>query len=549
MLLVGSPVVADGVRFKEITLPSLERVLDADDAVLSSTGDIRGIAAVYNDFVLQARARPDCEALVLLHDDVEIVDPNFRGKVLGAVGEADVGVVGVVGGADLCSAEWWGARRRAGRVFETRGSIEVGPPRADVDVVDGLFLAVSPRAFGALRFDEDTCPRFHGYDVDYCLQARAAGLRVVVRPIDLLHRTKGGYGDKAAFNDAAAALTEKWSTRIRPATPAERARALPATVRSSARYRVRRLKQLAHAARSATRSVIGSPARESQPSALAVPSDARCLACGEPLAPERFRAPADPQAVVCDACGSGLTWPPPAREVESDGLWVERYGDSRLARRDNWFSEARTRLEWIKLYLPEGCLLEVGCGTGEFTKVAEDEGYDAYGVEPSEWAASHARALDVAVDTGFLSDWIARHPGLHPDGICLWHVLEHSPDPLAFLKEIVSVLQPGGHLFLEVPNFGSSAAARLGMTWDCAQPGDHFVHYTPEGLGRLLDRAGFSQVQLLPISWRIYLSDSAWRARRNAALLGREDWPPLDLLRGVARVPGAVSDRAEVAGG
>jgi SAM-dependent methyltransferase len=540
MILVGSAVVADGVRFKEITLPSLERVLDRDDVVLTTTGDTRGIAAVYNDFVREARARPDCEALVLLHDDVEVIDANFRAKVLAAVAEDDVGVVGVIGGADLCSTEWWGARRRSGQVFETRGSVEVGPPRADVDVVDGLFLAVSPRAFRALHFDETTCPQFHGYDVDYCLQARAAGLRVVVRPVELLHRTKGGYGDKTAFNDAGDAITAKWGTWIRPATGLEQARKLPATVRAGVRYRVRRVKRLAHAARSTGQSIIvTATGGDKRTFGAELPGDPQCLACGEPLAPELFRLE-QTKAVVCAACGSGLTWPPPEREVESEGLWLERYGNSRIARRDNWFSEARKRVEWMQLYLPDGCLLELGCGTGEFSKVAQDEGYDVYGVEPSEWAARHARALDLPVETGFLSDWTARYPGLRPDAACLWHVLEHLPEPLAFLNELGGTLKPGGYLFLEVPNFASSAAARLGMTWDCAQPSDHFMHYSPKGLGRLLERAGFQSVQLLPISWRIYLSSPSWRAGRSAALLARHDWPPLDLLRAVARTrPGA----------
>src|SRR5207245_8809890 len=116
------------------------------------------------------------------------------------VREEGVGVVGAIGGGDLRSIAWWEARRRAGRVFETRGLVEVGPPRADVDVVDGLLMALSPLAFQALAFDEEACPRFHGYDVDLCLEARAAGLRVIVRPIDIVHRTKGGFGDKTAFD-------------------------------------------------------------------------------------------------------------------------------------------------------------------------------------------------------------------------------------------------------------------------------------------------------------------------------------------------------------
>jgi SAM-dependent methyltransferase len=266
-----------------------------------------------------------------------------------------------------------------------------------------------------------------------------------------------------------------------------------------------------------------------------------CAACGESI-PAPPRPVGKPQAIVCPACRSGLTWPPPERDVEGEGLWVERYGNARIAGRTTWFSEARKRAEWLELYLPEGCLLEIGCGTGEFTKVAQDEGYDAYGVEPSAWAAQHARALGVPVETGFLSDWVERHPGLRPDAVCLWHVLEHLHSPRDFLREVRATLRPGGYIFLEVPNFASSAAARLGMAWDAAQPSDHVLHFTPGGLGRLLSRAGFEQVQLLPISRRIYEPGSKWRRERNTALLERLDWPPLDLLRGIARSPGGSAD-------
>jgi hypothetical protein len=76
------------------------------------------------------------------------------------------------------------------------------------------------------------------------------------------------------------------------------------------------------------------------------------------------------------------------------------------------------------------------------------------------------------------------------------------------------------------------------MAWEGAQPADHFAHYTPDGLALLLGRAGFEQVQLLPMARRIYEPATSWRQERNTALLHRHDWPPLDLLRGVARVPG-----------
>lgn len=528
MILVGSSVRASDSPFGDVLAPSLSRVLGSEDVVVTSPGDVRGIAAVYNDFVREARSRDDCDALVLLHDDVEIVDPNFRAKVLAAVGEESVGVVGVIGGAGLRSIAWWDARHTAGRVFESRRPMDLGPPRADVDVVDGLLLVLSRRAFRQLSFDEVACPRFHGYDVDYCLQARAAGLRVTVRPIEVLHRTKGGFGDTAAFDTTSRAIGAKWSAYIRPAAPMERAQGEYVRSRRSVRrvmigvYRRlrgrRRTSPVTRPTSTPPGSVGGSPAE--------LPLAQTCLACGATLPADSHHATERTWVIVCSACGTGLTSPRPSRAVEGEGHWTERYGDGRLARRPVWFSEARKRGEWVQLFIPDGCLLEVGCGTGEFIKTAEDLGYTVYGCEPSAWAVDHALSLGVPVEAGFLSDWILRYPGLRPDAVCLWHVLEHAPEPLSLLKDVLSVVRPGGCLFLEVPNFASSGATRLGDKWDGAQPTDHFVQYTPEGLGTLLRRAGFEAVQLLPMSRRLYESEQNWETgtetrRYSTATTGR----------------------------
>lgn len=551
MILVGSCVRATGSQFGEIVAPSLSRVLGDEDVVVTSPGDDRGISAVYNEFVRDARTQNNCEALVLLHDDVEIVDPNFRAKVLAAVREESVGVVGVVGGAELRSIAWWEARRTAGKVFETRGPIDLGPTRADVDVVDGLMLIVSPKAFLQLSFDEETAPRFHGYDVDFCLQARAAGLRVTVRPIEVLHRTKGGFGDSTAFDETARSICRKWPAQIRSKTRIEQARTLYPRTRTSLRRlgsgvkrRLLRLRQT---------SLVTAPVTPEADTILNQtplnqtpypPIGQLCLACGASLSDDTIQVaktgydvPSVPErrwVVACVNCGTGLTWPPPSRVIEGEGIWSERYGDTRLSRRTTWFSEALKRAEWVELFVSDGCLLEVGCGTGEFVKTADDLGYIAYGVEPSAWAAEQACELNISVETGFLSDWVMRYPGLRPDVVCLWHVLEHIPEPLTFLGEVISTLRPGGYVFLEVPNFASSAARRLGERWDAAQPDDHFVQYTPEGITTLLAMAGFEVVQSLPMSRRLYESNESWRRERNEALLGRYEWPPLDLLRVVA---------------
>ena len=135
-----------GERYRAVALPSIERVASPDDILLTESGE-RGICNAYNRLIERARSEPSCEALVLLHDDCEIVDGNFRAKAIANCSRTGVGVTGVVGGKGLRDLAWWRGRGTAGAVFETRGYISEGSRQADVDAVDGLLMILSPEAF------------------------------------------------------------------------------------------------------------------------------------------------------------------------------------------------------------------------------------------------------------------------------------------------------------------------------------------------------------------------------------------------------------------
>src|SRR5919201_1177301 len=53
------------------------------------------------------------------------------------------------------------------------------------------------------------------------------------------------------------------------------------------------------------------------------------------------------------------------------------------------FSES---LAHVRRFVPGGRLLDVGCHVGTFLALAEQEGFDVSGVEPSRWAAQIARS-------------------------------------------------------------------------------------------------------------------------------------------------------------
>jgi hypothetical protein len=84
----------------------------------------------------------------------------------------------------------------------------------EVDTIDGLVIAMSPWAVRELRFDE-SLGQFHGYDLDICLQARAAGKRVVTQDFKVVHHhSLDLIGDLDGWVAAHIKVAEKWNGRV-----------------------------------------------------------------------------------------------------------------------------------------------------------------------------------------------------------------------------------------------------------------------------------------------------------------------------------------------
>lgn len=113
---------------------------------------------------------------------------------------------------------------------------------------------------------------------------------------------------------------------------------------------------------------------------------------------------------------------------------------------------ALRRLQWLTPHLPENArVLDIGSGGGEFVFLARQAGLQAQGVEPNEGYADYSQAsLGIPVQTCFFQDLDSTVQEL--DGITLFHVLEHLPDPLGSLRWLATRLRPGGTLAIEVPD-------------------------------------------------------------------------------------------------
>ena len=212
MIAFGT-ATASQATYRARALPGIRRAAEADSLILAPHGH-GSLQAAYNGILEEAAAHPALEALVLLHEDVEIVDPDFTSKLRRRIAEPDVAVVGVVGARGVRSLAWWEGDCFGGVAAPElirSGRIDFpGDTPQDVDVVDGLLMALSPWAVRELRFDEAFGEDFHGYDVDFCFQARALGRRVVVDQLAVVHHAKWAprYGE--SWVRAAVALKRKW---------------------------------------------------------------------------------------------------------------------------------------------------------------------------------------------------------------------------------------------------------------------------------------------------------------------------------------------------
>jgi len=134
--------------------------------------------------------------------------------------------------------------------------------------------------------------------------------------------------------------------------------------------------------------------------------------------------------------------------------------------------------------------LDVGCATGNFLKVAQENGWQVLGVEPIGKAAQIARDYyQLEVITGTLDS--ADIPSISFDVITMWDVLEHLPSPKQALHRSLELLKPGGLLVFSIPNLISFDRSLFGQYWIGWDAPRHFNLFSEQTLRRLLDTTGF----------------------------------------------------------
>lgn len=224
------------------------------------------------------------------------------------------------------------------------------------------------------------------------------------------------------------------------------------------------------------------------------PSTRPCCACG---ATSDFEAPlrisAEYSVARCANCGVRRTDPLPDNTA---ALYQEAYYSPVRSRRFpdplewvvRWFRWRRA----VDLHRRFGTAraLDVGCGRAlTLYFLREKFSWDVQGTQVS--ASAHAFATETLKVPVFLGELPAMPAGPPFQVASMFHVLEHLPDPVAYLRDLHRRLAPGGALVIEVPNAGGFSARISGSRWLGWDVPHHLCHFDLDSLREILSKNGF----------------------------------------------------------
>jgi 2-polyprenyl-3-methyl-5-hydroxy-6-metoxy-1,4-benzoquinol methylase len=153
-------------------------------------------------------------------------------------------------------------------------------------------------------------------------------------------------------------------------------------------------------------------------------------------------------------------------------------------------------LDQVEKVCPKGRLLDVGCYTGAFLDVAMARGWDACGVEPSQWAFEHAtKTKGLSVLNGPLVSVAHRFEPGSFDVVTMWDVIEHLANPLEDVMAARSLLKEKGWLFLTTFDITSLAGRILGRRYPFLMH-MHLHYFSAQTIRTLLETAGFASIEI-----------------------------------------------------
>ncbi|MES9972532.1 MAG: class I SAM-dependent methyltransferase [Candidatus Thiodiazotropha sp.] len=222
------------------------------------------------------------------------------------------------------------------------------------------------------------------------------------------------------------------------------------------------------------------------------------------------------EVATCSRCQSAFTlnasdmiapYPSPDRVLNDPNFIYLIYHYLELTSGLDWKIPLLERLP----YQGFSSVLEIGCNVGVTLDYCHASwGVDVVGLEPSAYGIKGAELLNIPIVNAY-SHEAEELQGRQFSLIYATEVLEHVPDPLAFLKEMRSYLGPDGILLITTPcSSALQTEIEPGALIAALSPGAHYFMLSREQLRQLARQAGYKHATIQqphPATLIAYLSD------------------------------------------
>ena len=144
-------------------------------------------------------------------------------------------------------------------------------------------------------------------------------------------------------------------------------------------------------------------------------------------------------------------------------------------------------------------VLDIGAGTGDFLNTCKSNGWNVFGVEPSNDARLIAKEKGVK-----LKSKLEELPINKFDVITLWHVLEHVDNLCEYVSKLKELLTDTGRLVIAVPNYKSYDANYYKEYWAAFDVPRHLWHFSQASIHKIFSEEDMLVEKTLPMKFDAY---------------------------------------------
>lgn len=223
------------------------------------------------------------------------------------------------------------------------------------------------------------------------------------------------------------------------------------------------------------------------------------------------------KVVRCQACNLLFTYPRTTEE-EMERIFSSRELCDRLFPELKNYDECFTKegntvvctyldaLEEIGAWGRRGKILDVGCGRGDFLKLAAQKGWESYGLDFSRPSADYAKK-NFGIDVLAAKFEEAKFDDNFFDAVTMWDYLEHTKSPAEVLKKLNAITKKGSIVVIASPNMDSLLEKIAGFCYRISfkkiksplakqYPFSHSYHFTVSTLSKYLEKSGFKIIKI-----------------------------------------------------